>query len=608
MKIKKLQGGGVAPFMTYTPNVGVPDASTQQAASTSTAGSTKQEDTGLLNKEMIKLITENGIPSDVEEFMNQIGQFGEGVYEGMSGMDTSQIYNALIPKLAKIKFNKEQLTKTTENLYKNDGINEIAVTTNGGVVAKDEKGNVNIISLAQYSQDPEKFSLVTNNEVMKMRSYDKNLAFNNNIVEILQNGKGLNEITKELQGVVKEMKVQKQKKQEFFPADQIEVLKGIDSIRGVGEVKTSQESARVYKEHAKEYLWNMLPQNSKNLIKIKAVQRGITPKDMIELLILPSTEENINQEVDIEGLPGSKSGSGSGSGGSTRDLEFSDMWVGNKLSDFKQHEFNLGNGYSMSVPSQQVHALISTKDKKVLPPNSSLATIANEAFATIGDANNIYFGDEKVTFDKLSSIVSTGQSISKAYMPLDMNALQNGQYKPDLHVAEKLKVVADRIQKERPQTEDEKYLIYRDEGLDEYYGDAVSNPYFAPFAVVQAVSQGEGILNGANKEFFNKVDPKDDKFLKKLYLEGISGGNPTKETKDLMYEGIWDTITKDTNFYTGLAFIHTPDNQRAASAAGNYLTVPKSFGDYQTVEEKRKQNELDMKKKNAMISTNILNR
>ena len=602
MKIKKLQGGGMAPFMTYTPNVASDGATSPQQAT----AKEEKKDEGLLSKEMIKLIMEEGIPSDVDNFMSQLDQFGASIQGGLSSMDSTQMYSMLLPQLNKLKYNKEDLMKTRDNLYSNGGLNEAALTTNGGVAVRDADGNMSIISIEEYGNNRDKYGLLTNNDLLQMRSYDKNLAFNNNITSILKNGQGMNNVTKELQNVISQMRVQKEQKEGFMPAEQLEVLKGIDAIKGVVGVSMTQESSRVYKEHAKEYLYNTLPQNSKNLLKLKAAEKGISPKDMMELLILPSTEENSKEGYDLS------KASGSGLGGSSESTE-KDTWqtaynnntigVG-RDGKMTTHDFNLGDYYTISAPALKLNGILDAKSQNMLPTFSSIETIANQGFGLNADLNNIYFGNEKINKEKLGNIVSNGGTMSKVYLPIDQEALVKGEIKPDLDISRRLGLAEKEI-KERGITDDiEKTKIYSKHQVGDYsnFNPENSPGVFAPFAAIPSWAQGEGVLKDKDYRFIKEIDDNDD--VRAKLNEGKLGRKPTSNDKD--YLKSWYNLFSDKNIYEGLTFIHTPYDAISATQMGGGLNIPKSAKTYESIIKNQMEGDRQMRYKNTQTSTNIL--
>lgn len=118
--VNKLQEGGIAPFMVYTPNPANSGAATAPAASSSSSG----KDAGM-SKDIIKMIYENGVPADVDS-LTQLSGFTTGLTGETGGLDqlmqSPQGYSMLISNLNKLKFNKEELTKARDQLYSNGGL------------------------------------------------------------------------------------------------------------------------------------------------------------------------------------------------------------------------------------------------------------------------------------------------------------------------------------------------------------------------------------------------------------------------------------------------------------------------------------------------------
>ena len=83
MKIKRLQGGGTAsPFMSYTPQVGA----SGEAAAAAQQGQKQEASDSLFSKEMIKLMMDDALSSDLEHFFKSAEGF-QGSLMGASGME-----------------------------------------------------------------------------------------------------------------------------------------------------------------------------------------------------------------------------------------------------------------------------------------------------------------------------------------------------------------------------------------------------------------------------------------------------------------------------------------------------------------------------------------
>jgi hypothetical protein len=153
-------------------------------------------------------------------------------------------------------------------------------------------------------------------------------------------------------------------------------------------------------------------------------------------LILPSTQENITEEYDAKDVSGGSFGSGSGTY-SGRDITWLDSYVGNSMGtedggQMKMYQINPGDNYSIFAPAIKLNQIRST-DNEPIPRHATINKILTDGFGGIGDAENVYFGDDPVSPDMLENIISTGTNMAKAYLPIDLQYYrETGKIKPDL--------------------------------------------------------------------------------------------------------------------------------------------------------------------------------
>lgn len=121
MKIK-YQSGGVVAYTPFIPNSGT---SPQRSA----IPETKQEKiTGTLQKEIIDVLKENGIQSDVDTFLSQANAFlnksknltGVSLFGGESNDYSMSDLTTVLSMANKVKQNKLQHTEATEQLDNQD--------------------------------------------------------------------------------------------------------------------------------------------------------------------------------------------------------------------------------------------------------------------------------------------------------------------------------------------------------------------------------------------------------------------------------------------------------------------------------------------------------
>lgn len=618
--IKKLQEGGSMPFMVYTPiQTGQPEPAKGSGNTTS-----DKKESGL-SKDIFNKISENGLPSDVEAFNAQLSNFASGISEG-SGIDslmsTPEGYLMMLNQVAKLKTNKEAVTKATDELYKKKGLDEAALTANGRVMVSDEGGNITALTIEEYGKNRDKLHVITNNELLQMRTYSPNAANNSQMISILQNGEGMDNVTDQLRKVIGDMKTNKEKKEQFIPVEQLEALKGINAIEGVAKVTTDVETNAQYKDYAKKYLWMTLPPSSRNLLRFKAAQLGKDPNEgaleIIESLIIPSTSTTSSIAYDTKDAKIGTASGGSGSSGSMDRLTFQTQYVANEFQkEMTPHVFNLGDNYSIIAPSQKVGAMLDAKNQEVIPPNSSIGTVIDRVFNTIADKNSVFFGDQKIEYDKFDRLATTTGEMEKAYLPLDQEALAVGIYKPDLEVAKKFKEAEKMIKPNM--SEHEKMLIYKYAGILDYVStikvpgrpDTVGlnisdKTKVAPFAMVQAIGQHAGLIENPDSPMLQHIEDTDD--VRRI-LNKAKFGSDYKEGKTDYLRGSFVgnmPFTDTEEIYKGYVFIHTYDNMSAAAASSSALKIPEKQNTLTNVRSNEQQQEHIQRIKNSS-SSNLLN-
>ena len=155
---RKYQVGGVV-YTPYLPaQAGTAQGTTSTSASSSTS-STPEKISGTMKKEVIDILKENGIPSDVDQFLQYANNFLDksknlSSYSFIGGNDDDYDMSDLIKvqSLAnKVKFNKALYDKANENLTKQYAWSEVALTDKGQMYVYDtEKGEVTKIDPSTY--------------------------------------------------------------------------------------------------------------------------------------------------------------------------------------------------------------------------------------------------------------------------------------------------------------------------------------------------------------------------------------------------------------------------------------------------------------------------
>ena len=142
---KLQQGGGMPAFVSYT-NVPQPQVAAPYSSTSSSQGE-PDGSVGLLDKNMVKFLYENGIPSDVEAFVETSGIFSDSIYKNPFSNNATVQYKTILKMLPRIKAENERFKNAMTQADKNGGLGEIAVTDGGHVITVDAEGKLQKKSL-----------------------------------------------------------------------------------------------------------------------------------------------------------------------------------------------------------------------------------------------------------------------------------------------------------------------------------------------------------------------------------------------------------------------------------------------------------------------------
>jgi hypothetical protein len=204
MKIKFQSGG----MITYTPVFPQPLSGTTTTTTTSSKKSESEKIDNTIQKEIIGVLKENGIQSDVDIFLAEANEFlnkskNLSQYSLFGGDNPEYTMSDLIAVMSmanKVKQNKEQWTSATQQLTKEGAWDEVATTTTGGIYIYDERKGLKIVSPDEYHENLEEYhgKALTNAQVLGLREQNTQLAFNVNILKDMNGAIGMKTITDQL--------------------------------------------------------------------------------------------------------------------------------------------------------------------------------------------------------------------------------------------------------------------------------------------------------------------------------------------------------------------------------------------------------------------------
>lgn len=588
--INKYQSGGVV--ATYSSPLQTP---TPQPTNTSqTSGGINPDD--LLSKEVIKELMLKGNPNDVNSFLNEFQQYNQtNAMFGGSNMFTRGSLYKLASKANQIISNHEFLKQAITEASSRDALQEVAVDTIGNIYVQDDKGKINTMNPDAYSKlkDREKYQVLTNDDLIRLRKYDPNFAFDTHLTSIIQNGVGADKVNQQIFDIID--KLGKTTTKETTYTDKADLAASLNNPnikdpntaakQGLNQLAAAYQDMGVdgvYKivreaserdsntlNSAFNYIVSMLPKNSLNVLKAKASISGLEggAKGLLQAALTMTDSRTTSLDLDYQkGL--NKDGTiKSEKEGKTDEQSLLEKWLAGPYD--MSHDFVLNDPenskWSMKVLGAQTVGIPGKTANDVLQP-MPLAIMLNggvsKAMALV-DRNNIYFGDKKITPIEFKNYWYDGDPTAIVYMPtkadgsIDFALLKNAQRAEDYIKTHKI-------------TDSNKMNeVYRNMGAGFYQVDAqgkqISNTQgVKPFAAIHAYTTGNS-PSALNNDYDIKLSGKKNSDMVDYLKDGFKN-----------YKMDLKTQFFGTDIYSGIMFM--PINTSAAHdvhfLAGNGPRVP----------------------------------
>ena len=288
-KISKLQTGG---YLQYRPLTRQPDViPEQETAPAAKQGRAAKDDSGIDDKGLEKLLG-NGITNDVMAFSDQM-KLVENEYaslsdvekEGPKGRHLRQQLKGNFGELNALLRSKVTFDNAIAKASAAGGLEEFAVVQ-GGFVVKQADGNLGKISFSQFAKDKASgemnYKTLTNSELAREREYNKGLIGNNSVFSILEYSKGIHNVQKEVLDIAGGLgKTSNSTSTGAYDEGTVEAMREAKIAAGQGlfKVKESQSMStnKPQIERAKQVMWSMLPDNSKNVLRARAAMLETDP-------------------------------------------------------------------------------------------------------------------------------------------------------------------------------------------------------------------------------------------------------------------------------------------------------------------------------------------
>ena len=592
----KQQGGAMPPYISYRPFTPVSSSTPSETTTQSTTTTTKQSsDEGLKDKDLMTMLKDiDGLPNDMQVVISNL----KSMYDlqtiapsAATGLVSMYLNSLLKSKTA--NFNKKQYDNAYKEVNDNKGLSEVAISDRGNVFATDENNKPYELSIEEYVKNPDKYRLLTNSNLLYLRAHSPSFAFQNEVFSIVENGLGMEKVAEFLKDNLQTLGTDESNRSyNVFTKDQqvidgAEVLKGLaaggyqanTSIDGLYQANVMTKSQAKQAEAALKYLYQILPDNAKNLIRVKAAKMGLTGEkginELLSDLVLSkvTSSSTINFEYkgayDKDGTDKNAKGSSSSTSSDDVKVNVPTQFVAGLGQDSMYQIYDATND-ALVVYSNEMNL---TKDNSPMG-RSSLLEVTGSDFGPILDFNNASMGGMKLSQEGLNKVMVNG-AVHRVDMIIDPEAASQGIIKPDFRAFQR-KEQADKEIKELGITKDNYKSIneiYTKYNLPLKYDEngQLNVKNYALFAVFDGTATTGAFEEGQRDE----VGFSD--FLKELGEQDKKNALQEFKAKDSKFQfdtGGW--FSSGESIYRGSVFIPIKTNV-LNSLSSNSLTMKQAM-------------------------------
>ena len=591
MIFKFQQGGTTPPFVAYQPVIvsdkrtsAIPEeAAAAKVASDADKGKLTSKDLYTMLKEKLK-----GLPSDIDVAMWKLQSVEESLNLDFYHDFTSNIENRYLNALQtmnQLSFSREQYDKAMETVKSNGGLNEAAIDQYGQVYVTNGK-DFKLMSPEEAKQSG--WTIVTNQDLLYMRANDTNLAGNDKILNVVNNGIGIDKVTEYIQKCIQGLGASKSEENLYANVNAGTILKGLNDFKQAvaqsgnydatvqdlysGKLMTKDSAEQA--QQALAYIYRSLPNNMKSLLKTRT-KEGTDDEALVMIgqLISSKTspEKSFNLKLEDTALNHQeKSSKGdkdphSIDGLSMNPVAMLQAGYGQKNEFTIQTAAGASNG--IQIPTVQMPI---TKNGESIGM-ASLSDVASSDYAGYLDFSNAFMGDIQIPQAGMQNIAIDGTALYTAYLPLDIQYFnETGQKRPDIAMLGRYKQAQEEIRQSGTKDPRQINAIYKNHNLPVMYGpngDVLTN--YIKFGIVNGTALDNAF--GDEAKVADYLSETTDKNTIANTLNILNKGRGEKNKVEYDEKSWWDSISPVFNDYThvykGTIFMPINDDYFTYSAA-----------------------------------------
>ena len=449
--IFKFQQGGSAipPLVSYQP-IMITNSGASETANMAGSSKSSEESSDLTDKDLLKMLEKlDGLPNDMQALTKVLQNFyiDQQYSPSPNTTNIASRYLQALQMMRTINFNRKQYDNAFNIISNNGGINELAINEKGQLICVNEKGDFKYLKPEQLTQITD-YRPVTNSELLKLRAYSPELANDNNILGVIANGIGIKEVTEYIQQFINNLGTSDKSTQGYVATQQGQIINGISTLtsaiqeaaqQGIKFDGTTQDlyqykilnkSQKEQADAALSYIYRMLPENAKTLLKVRTPNG--TSEDAQKLIAtIIASQIDVTNHYDIELKAGKTAQSiGKSSNAGTKDsTEQETSLIHNVMQSIggtdTQLKVDRGDGIQMIVNGSTYNRVTKPNGDSIGDTSLSNMLDLSGLGSIIKDTHLITFGDQKITPEQMRNITYNNTGIVRANLPINSDGTVN---------------------------------------------------------------------------------------------------------------------------------------------------------------------------------------
>ena len=594
--VPKFQGGGFSSLFTqYTP-VEVQSSQPQQPRQQATPA--KEKDDSLSQKDMLDMISKiDGLPNDMQVIASNLkDMFQMTQYTGTRNLADAFISNIYQLKVA--AFNKKEYEDSKNLVTKNGGLEEIPITTNGRIIALNNDGVPEEVSVGDYIKYKNtKYTPITNANLLYLRSHSPQYANRNTILEVVNNGIGMDKVHQLISERLKGLGTSTASRSGYsvrtdkYIQQGLEILNEMDSkdvinssgmtLEGLYQNRSFTQTQIKQAEAALYYIYNSLPLNARTLLQVQSGNSENPTQGALNLIynyIVSGQSERQDYSVTYIDDDGSGNGKGGGGGngddGKVKSSAYYNMVRGIGGNDISV-KINKGSKYELTSRGV-TYGAVPDIDGKPISATSLTSMLQQGVQGIVTNTSGITFGDRQLTQLDMTDIAYDGSSGVVAMLPTKMNSF--GVKVVDIGVLDRWEEACENLRqqgininneehREKYADEISKELFDKDlKGLLDYNTGKLDMDRMGVFLMVNGYAVGKDDTKFKSDYTYEIQDP-DDQLVS--YVREMLSTNSDRDNYEMDFNGLW---WNDDHLYQGTIYIPITSNQlQAVTAAGQNI-------------------------------------